>query len=393
MSTPYTYKLEYSVHRSYMTEIYINTNNPQMDIKNISDDAKKIIENAAPDNSNNRSTCSFLCRAVIVRSLKQSDGTYEYRISYGRFGTCRSFCKSLLRMTDFGFDKFSTVSNILSTEHANIREVRHIDTDKCYTMETFKMDFDKVQKMCKRYRLLVNMLYRKPIKFLMPILGVCVEPNDNNSTEIHTSVGVVMPKFDTTLQQYFTEKDYVLDPDEITNVAYSLISGVMCLHNFDEERGMITHRNINMNNVYGFKSHCPDKSYLWTIGNYKTAKFKFKESFVMMSPEQIIKLEEDAKSDIWAIGIILYQLITKKQNPTPFHTIYNNSTKMRKVKESLHTHILGPIVWRMLSIDSDSRPTAADVLGSLDKLEKEKRINVNECRCAVPSSFNYITLD
>lgn len=267
-------------------------------------------------------------------------------------------------------------------------------------MEIFRPDPARIPKLYNRYQSLVDMSYHKSSKFLMPILGVCIDPNSNNSTD-DIRVGIVMPKFDITLQQYFIEKGYTLTPEEITKIAYSLIHGIMDLHNLGGKEGTVVHRNINMDNVYGFRSHCPEKEYLWIIGNYKSSKFKTpltrltgdKGSYATMAPEQIIKFEADSKSDIWAIGTIIYQLITKKQTPVPLHTICNNKGEMDKVKRDLSKHVLGPLVLRMLNVNMDKRPTAEELLTSLDNLEKSRIIEVNECRCSVPSSFTYISLD
>jgi len=280
-------------------------------------------------------------------------------------------------------------------------EVQHVATKKNHVMEIFRSEPNKIMKLYDKYLSLVDVSYHKSSKFLMPILGVCLDPNNNNVTDTDSRIGVVMPKFDITLHKYFTEKSYDLSSDEITKIAYSLIHGVMDLHNFGGKEGTVVHRNINMDNVYGFKARCPEKEYLWTIGNYRTAKFKNslttltgdKGSYATMAPEQVIKFEADSKSDIWAIGTILYQLITKKRNPTPIHTICNNKEEMAKVKRDLSKHVLGPLVLRMLNINIDKRPTADELIASLDELEKRRIIEVNECRCAVPSSFSYISID
>jgi serine/threonine protein kinase len=370
------------------------------------EDIKQMIEDKMCKDPTDRSTCSFLCRARCTRMIEKQDESsgqtkYTYDIHFGRMGTCRPSCKSLLKSGDFGFNRFKIGDKILSDGRMDMYEVQHIATTRKFIMEIFRSDLIRIPKLYDKYLSLVDASYHKSSKYLMPILGVCIDQNDNNTTDAESRIGIVMPKFDITLQQYFIGKGYSLTPEEITKIAYSLIHGIMDLHNFGGKDGTVVHRNINMDNIYGFKSHCPDKEYLWTIGNFRSSKFKThlttltgdKGSYKTMAPEQIIKFEADSKSDIWAIGTILYQLITKNRNPTPIHTICNDRVEMHKVKKDLNTHVLGPLVLRMLNVNMDKRPTAEELIRSFEELEKGRIIEINECRCAVPSSFTYISLD
>lgn len=416
MSNQYSYKYLYSSKaQNGMAYIYISSNNPSLNVNDLPNEFKNILEEKMSTNPESRKSCSFLCRSIITKishtlnnrstdgSTNGSDTEYCYKIFFGRYGTCRNTCKSLLRPHDFSFNKFNLKNKISSGLNTQTYIVSHIDIDKEFIMEIFSADPNKVDKIVNNQMQLIDIGYNNTSKYLMPTLGVCYDNNnnDNNNSSLRKEIGIVMPKYDITLQQYLIEKNYNISDDEITKIGCSLIHGIKDFHNWNNKVGSIVHRNINMDNIYGFESSCPEKEYLWTIGNYRNAKYKKEMGLIssgkcvynLMAPEQIIKMEADSKSDIWSIGVIMYQLISKKEKIIPIHTLINSKIDMNKIKLELSKHILGSLVAKMLNIDMDKRPSGYELVAELTQMEKDKIIRMNECRCCVPSSFRYISFE
>jgi len=363
---------------------------------------------------NDRTRCSFLCRSIIQRpsvvSDPKEDLKYQYRIYLGRMGTCKTFCKHLLLPEDFKRNNFSYGGLLSSIYESEIYAVRHNPTSRDFIVKKIYLDESdhrKFYKLHEKYRGLVHYSYYELGGYLMPILGVSYdsqEYNNNNLSEIEkeNSIDVYMPNYDITLGDYLRKNNFSLDRDDIVSIGYSIAKGLEELHNINNVKMNVAHRQVNIDNVFGFNSNCGTEiPFLWVLGNFREFKAKNineiinsgNTSYLTAAPEQIIELKSSGKSDIWSLGAILYQLITKKKNPVALHTLFNKPVKYNQIKKEIEHHVLGSMVCDMLKINENDRPSAREIVNGFKKLEKNGKIRIDDCRCSVPFAQKYVTFD
>jgi serine/threonine protein kinase len=96
-----------------------------------------------------------------------------------------------------------------------------------------------------------------------------------------------------------------------------------------------------------------------------------------MSPEQAEASEVDQRSDIYSLGIIIYEMITGKvpfYGETPLSVALKQKTELPRNPRELNTMIsedLGRLVMKCLEKEKENRyQTAADLRADLDRIEK-----------------------
>jgi tetratricopeptide (TPR) repeat protein/tRNA A-37 threonylcarbamoyl transferase component Bud32 len=96
-----------------------------------------------------------------------------------------------------------------------------------------------------------------------------------------------------------------------------------------------------------------------------------------MSPEQVEGKEVDQHSDIYSLGVILYEMITGRvpfEGDTPFTIGMKHKTEIPKDPKTLNTQIpedLSQVILRCLEKDKEKRyQSAGGVLSELEKIEK-----------------------
>jgi serine/threonine-protein kinase len=94
-----------------------------------------------------------------------------------------------------------------------------------------------------------------------------------------------------------------------------------------------------------------------------------------MSPEQSLGLEADSRSDLYAFGVILYQMLSGKF-PYPERGLSALTARLQRPPDPIATHVpelpdsLTELLHRCLEIDVEKRfQTAAELRLALEKLE------------------------
>jgi eukaryotic-like serine/threonine-protein kinase len=96
-----------------------------------------------------------------------------------------------------------------------------------------------------------------------------------------------------------------------------------------------------------------------------------------MSPEQVEGKEVDQRSDIYSLGIILYEMVTGRvpfEGDTPFTIGMKHKSEIPKGPKELNAQIpddLSRLILRCLEKDREKRyQTAAEIIADLDKIER-----------------------
>jgi len=97
-----------------------------------------------------------------------------------------------------------------------------------------------------------------------------------------------------------------------------------------------------------------------------------------MSPEQVEAKEVDQRSDIYSLGIILYEMLTGKvpfEGDTPFTIGVKHKSEMPKNPKDINVQIsddLSRLILRCLAKDKECRyQNTAEIISDLDRIEKE----------------------
>jgi serine/threonine protein kinase len=184
-----------------------------------------------------------------------------------------------------------------------------------------------------------------------------------------------------------------LELQEAVNIALQVGSALVAAHTSG-----IIHRDIKPENImihrdghikvldFGLAKLTDRMSDHWNattiIDAVETQPGMVMGSPAYMSPEQARGLEVDARTDIWSLGIVLYEMVT---GWTPFHGSTNMDVLAGVLKEEptpLIEHIdnappgLEKVLKKMLSKDKDERYlSSSDMITDLKKLARSLQLN------------------
>jgi len=184
-----------------------------------------------------------------------------------------------------------------------------------------------------------------------------------------------------------------LELQEAVNIALQVGSALVAAH-----KSGIIHRDIKPENImihreghikvldFGLAKLTDRISDHWNattiIDAVETQPGVVMGSPAYMSPEQARGLEVDARTDIWSLGIVLYEMVT---GWTPFHGSTNMDVLAGVLKEEptpIIEHIdnvppgLEKILKKMLSKDKDERYlSSSDMITDLKKLARSLQLN------------------
>lgn len=198
-----------------------------------------------------------------------------------------------------------------------------------------------------------------------------------DSYETNHSLALIMELVEgCTLKEYAKYRG-TLDLGEIITVSQHILAGLQAAHDQD-----VTHRDMKLSNVF-LDNHAVIK--LMDFGLAKTRQSDDDitssgitvGSYYYMAPEQILGNSLDARTDLYAFGVILYRLATGKLPFTSsgggeFEIMEKQVRQQAPAPESVNTDIsekLASVIMTLLEKDPKKRPeNCAAVLEMINAL-------------------------
>ncbi|XP_059675378.1 serine/threonine-protein kinase Nek9 isoform X1 [Gavia stellata] len=161
------------------------------------------------------------------------------------------------------------------------------------------------------------------------------------------------------------QKDKLFEEEMVVWYLFQIASAVSCIH-----RAGILHRDIKTLNIFLTKAN------LIKLGDYGLAKklnseYSMAETLVgtpyYMSPELCQGVKYNFKSDIWAVGCVIFELLTLKRtfdatNPLNLCVKIVQGNRAMEVDSTVYSRELIQMVNSCLDQDPEKRPTADELL-------------------------------
>ncbi|XP_011926279.1 PREDICTED: serine/threonine-protein kinase Nek9 isoform X4 [Cercocebus atys] len=161
------------------------------------------------------------------------------------------------------------------------------------------------------------------------------------------------------------QKDKLFEEEMVVWYLFQIVSAVSCIH-----KAGILHRDIKTLNIFLTKAN------LIKLGDYGLAKklnseYSMAETLVgtpyYMSPELCQGVKYNFKSDIWAVGCVIFELLTLKRtfdatNPLNLCVKIVQGIRAMEVDSSQYSLELIQMVHSCLDQDPEQRPTADELL-------------------------------
>nr|XP_020031209.1 serine/threonine-protein kinase Nek9 isoform X2 [Castor canadensis] len=161
------------------------------------------------------------------------------------------------------------------------------------------------------------------------------------------------------------QKDKLFEEEMVVWYLFQIVSAVSCIH-----KAGILHRDIKTLNIFLTKAN------LIKLGDYGLAKklnseYSMAETLVgtpyYMSPELCQGVKYNFKSDIWAVGCVIFELLTLKRtfdatNPLNLCVKIVQGIRAMDVDSSQYSLELIQMVHACLDQDPEQRPTADELL-------------------------------
>uniref|UniRef100_A0A8C3LTA1 Serine/threonine-protein kinase Nek9 n=2 Tax=Phasianidae TaxID=9005 RepID=A0A8C3LTA1_CHRPC len=185
------------------------------------------------------------------------------------------------------------------------------------------------------------------------------------------------------------QKDKLFEEEMVLWYLFQIVSAVSCIH-----RAGILHRDIKTLNIFLTKAN------LIKLGDYGLAKklnseYSMAETLVgtpyYMSPELCQGVKYNFKSDIWAVGCVIFELLTLKRtfdatNPLNLCVKIVQGNRAMEVDSSVYSWELIQMVNSCLDQDPEKRPTADELLEQPLLSKRRRSSTVNEAPIAVVTS-------
>ncbi len=179
------------------------------------------------------------------------------------------------------------------------------------------------------------------------------------------------------LQDYIENNE--LTPEHQFNIAYSIADGLLAAH----ERGII-HRDVKAGNImitskgqvkildFGIAGLMQADDVMQTAEQLGTSPY--------MAPELFVGLPANIQSEIWAYGVVLYQLFSKKlpfdghyQQAISYSILHDEPTPIKELVPDIPA-VLDTIISKCLKKDRDERYESLSEI--LEELDRSKEANL-----------------
>jgi len=195
------------------------------------------------------------------------------------------------------------------------------------------------------------------------VLSMLIHPNIVSYFDTYEQNGMLMIEMeyadDGNLSQYLARQERQLEEKVVLGYFMQIVNGISYMH-----KQNVIHRDLKTANIFKTKQDC------LKIGDFGVSKImttKFRKAHTMIgtpyyiSPEICEGKPYDSKSDIWALGCILYELATRERTfqgtnlPAVVNKIMNGNVS--RIRGDFSTEFKR-IVKVLLSKNPDIRPTA-----------------------------------
>ncbi len=177
-------------------------------------------------------------------------------------------------------------------------------------------------------------------------------------------------------------------PQQLARIAAQILNGLHYAHTLKDEQGRplgLVHRDVSPENVMvGFNGAVKLLDFgiakAVSSSNEPTAVGAVKGKFAYMSPEQLKAHELDGRTDVWSVGVLLYELLSGQR---PFTSV-SDAELVRRIEREPHRPLdaaapgtppeLVKIVHRALEKDRARRfPTAEAMAAALERWVEAQR--------------------
>jgi serine/threonine protein kinase len=136
----------------------------------------------------------------------------------------------------------------------------------------------------------------------------------------------------------------------------------------------LIHRDIKLSNILITAKELAIAK-ISDFGTIAQAKLKItntRGTDLYLSPERMVEEDYDHKSDIWSLGIVMYQLVSGDSYPFDVKKSLTNivlihtaiTANKRKQLPPQVSNEFSTLIWKMLEVDPTNRVSANDILNT-----------------------------
>lgn len=172
----------------------------------------------------------------------------------------------------------------------------------------------------------------------------------------------------------FLKKFQKFKEEKILKFFYKIIQSILYLH-----KKKLVHRDIKPENIMITKQFRPKLGDFGTSGRKKEIKNTFCGTYEYMAPEIYMRLKQTEKVDVWALGVLLFE-ITHMKTPFKNKTLQDIKkivlNKEIKFKKGLNIDIKR-FIYFALNFNPKKRPSCEDLLNH-ELFDSIKKNTVNK---------------
>ncbi len=280
------------------------------------------------------------------RIPKERIGRYKLIYPIGRGGMAEIFMAQISGMA--GFEKLVALKVILP----------HLASDSSFV----DMFLDEA---------------RITAKVIHPNVASVLEVGEENGL-FYQALELVQGQSVDSLMQHFTDKGESIDQSIVAHIGSSVCAGLHSAHELEDQSGVpfnLIHRDVSPQNIliaYGGFVKLIDFGVAKAQGRLAETKVgQIKGKMAYMAPEQVVGGPIDRRVDVFALGVVLYRMVTGGRHPFPGETLWERLRKLKSntlIPPCLIDPSLSPkmeqIILTAMHHDPDDRYPSAAIMGS-----------------------------